>query len=324
MIVIRSLKMGLTGPDVLAVQGALNKRNGARIQTLTEDGVFGSRTQRAVIAFQQERRLTTDGIVGPITRSALFPLVAATTHVLGKRSEGALAKGSRTKVAFASPVTVSRSIGGSSITPVSANMTSFPFRVGVPFFTPQFLLDLVRLKGLPDMIAVPRSALGQALASQEFSLGLMEQTSLEGWLRKPSRSFGLSLSTTFIRKKLGKGAIEGAQTFQLGVPRIGQLTDRSGVTLQWSTDLMWVDPLWQKGLFHFSPAYASAGFQHDLKGETTVNISLFPVNVSVDLDGDSLSLSANSGVQGSLDLESGVVKWTPQLGVGVSGKFSFF
>ena len=63
-----TLKQGSSGPDVLTLQSAL-KQLGFDPQGV--DGVFGSGTEAAVIAFQQSKGLTPDGIVGPNTMAAL-------------------------------------------------------------------------------------------------------------------------------------------------------------------------------------------------------------------------------------------------------------
>ena len=44
------------------------------IPTLTPDGVFGSRTRDAVVAFQEEFGLPINGRVGAITRAAIADL----------------------------------------------------------------------------------------------------------------------------------------------------------------------------------------------------------------------------------------------------------
>lgn len=58
----RDLRIGDTGDDVRAVQKALK---------LAADGIFGRGTRAAVIHFQSERHMTTDGIVGAKTRHEL-------------------------------------------------------------------------------------------------------------------------------------------------------------------------------------------------------------------------------------------------------------
>jgi len=61
------LMLGERGPDVLALQQRLNQR-GASVK---EDGVFGTGTRAAVIAFQGANGLRPDGVVGQKTRAAL-------------------------------------------------------------------------------------------------------------------------------------------------------------------------------------------------------------------------------------------------------------
>jgi peptidoglycan hydrolase-like protein with peptidoglycan-binding domain len=57
----------MTGDDIAEIQRALNKMG----FNLQPDGVFGRSTEAAVRRFQQQTRLTADGIVGNATRAAL-------------------------------------------------------------------------------------------------------------------------------------------------------------------------------------------------------------------------------------------------------------
>ena len=61
------LTTGDRGPDVLALQRRLNAAGAA----LTEDGVFGTATRAAVMAFQGANGLTVDGVAGPRTLAVL-------------------------------------------------------------------------------------------------------------------------------------------------------------------------------------------------------------------------------------------------------------
>jgi hypothetical protein len=61
------LTVGDRGPDVVALQRRLNELGAA----ITEDGVFGTGTHAAVMAFQAEHGLRPDGAVGSQTRAAL-------------------------------------------------------------------------------------------------------------------------------------------------------------------------------------------------------------------------------------------------------------
>lgn len=63
-----TLSMGSRGPDVTRLQQLL--RN-AGFDPGPIDGIFGNRTQAAVIAFQRSRNLVPDGIVGIKTWTAL-------------------------------------------------------------------------------------------------------------------------------------------------------------------------------------------------------------------------------------------------------------
>ncbi len=64
------LRMGSRGPEVTRLQKLLNTLVDPR-PPLKADGIFGTRTRDAVIAFQVDKRLDPDGIVGPKTSSAL-------------------------------------------------------------------------------------------------------------------------------------------------------------------------------------------------------------------------------------------------------------
>jgi hypothetical protein len=63
----RLVRQGSRGSDVAELQRRLNDQG----FELTADGIFGRRTDAAVRAFQQQNALDVDGIVGPLTWSAL-------------------------------------------------------------------------------------------------------------------------------------------------------------------------------------------------------------------------------------------------------------
>jgi len=69
-----TLQMGAQGEAVSQLQQRLNEmrlRLKLPYAPLTVDGIFGQATRQGVIAFQTARRLTPDGIVGPLTHGAL-------------------------------------------------------------------------------------------------------------------------------------------------------------------------------------------------------------------------------------------------------------
>jgi len=72
-LTLRSLSLGTQGQDVVTVQRGLNLRREPEEAALSEDGVFGPKTDAAVRRFQKRNSLPPTGIVGPLTRSAIFP-----------------------------------------------------------------------------------------------------------------------------------------------------------------------------------------------------------------------------------------------------------
>lgn len=85
------IQRGSSGPNVVVIQVSLNRisQNYPAIPKIpTVDGVFGSRTEAAVIAFQQIFGLTPDGIVGPGTWYEIVRLYTAVTRLSELRSQG--------------------------------------------------------------------------------------------------------------------------------------------------------------------------------------------------------------------------------------------
>lgn len=62
--VLKLRKPYMTGSDVKAAQGYLNRKGNYK---LTPDGSFGSKTRAAVVSFQKKNGLTADGEIGPKT-----------------------------------------------------------------------------------------------------------------------------------------------------------------------------------------------------------------------------------------------------------------
>jgi hypothetical protein len=78
-----SYRLGSMGPEVTRIQArltALGHYGGA------PDGRFGGATESAVLAFQQKRRLSADGAVGPKTWRALFAAEAVPEPEIAVRS----------------------------------------------------------------------------------------------------------------------------------------------------------------------------------------------------------------------------------------------
>lgn len=85
------LRVGSTGPNVVVLQTALNRisQNYPAIPKIpVVDGIFGSRTEASVRAFQQIFDLSADGIVGPATWYEIVRLYTAVTSLSELRSQG--------------------------------------------------------------------------------------------------------------------------------------------------------------------------------------------------------------------------------------------
>lgn len=85
------LRRGSSGPNVVVIQVELNRISQAypaipKIDNV--DGIFGSRTEASVKAFQEIFDLTPDGIVGKATWYALVRLYTAVTRLSELRSQG--------------------------------------------------------------------------------------------------------------------------------------------------------------------------------------------------------------------------------------------
>lgn len=85
------LRRGSSGPNVVVIQVELNRisQNYPAIPKIDNvDGIFGSRTEASVRAFQEIFDLTADGIVGKATWYALVRLYTAVTRLSELRSQG--------------------------------------------------------------------------------------------------------------------------------------------------------------------------------------------------------------------------------------------
>lgn len=85
------LRLGSTGANVVVVQTSLNRisQNYPAIPKIpTVDGIYGSRTEASVRAFQRIFGLTPDGIVGPATWYELVRLYTGVNSLSELRSQG--------------------------------------------------------------------------------------------------------------------------------------------------------------------------------------------------------------------------------------------
>lgn len=85
------LRVGSSGPNVVVLQVALNRisQNYPAIPKIpANDGIFGSRTEAAVRAFQQIFGLSADGIVGPATWYEIVRVYGGVNSLSELRSQG--------------------------------------------------------------------------------------------------------------------------------------------------------------------------------------------------------------------------------------------
>ena len=180
---LRTIMRGHTGPDVLAIQDALKIR--APGLALVSDGQFGSNTQAAVVAFQSKNRLKPDGIVGPRTRSVLYPLVATTINLVGTKSTG-----------------------GTGAAPRLPSLIPRQATLGI-------LLAPRVPQGLRASALSPPA--GPQLKLDSFQLNPGAQVSFANLAQSPQASFSLGMQSVFKRGE-DDGRLELALGVQVGSP----------------------------------------------------------------------------------------------------------
>lgn len=130
------LKRGSSGPDVLTLQSTLLQLG---FDPRGTDGMFGPGCEAAVIAFQQSKGLTADGMVGPATMAALQTNAAVA---------GANVSGATTSAAV--PTETTTTTTGITVTPAQA-AKMFP---GTPLSNIQtnlpFVMSAMAAAGLGD------------------------------------------------------------------------------------------------------------------------------------------------------------------------------
>ena len=82
---MRDLAIGMSGPDVRALQEGLNTRSESIASPIAVDGVFGPETDQAVREFQKRQQLDVDGVVGRETRPSIFHLALVTATIFGQK-----------------------------------------------------------------------------------------------------------------------------------------------------------------------------------------------------------------------------------------------
>jgi peptidoglycan hydrolase-like protein with peptidoglycan-binding domain len=289
---LRKIRIGDRGPDVLAIQEGLNRTG--RVGFLEPDGKFGNNTDKAVRRFQRLRGLDPDGIVGPITRSHLFPLVATTINMVVFRAR-------RPTDLVRAPRLVPQS--RFSLQP----LTFPPLQLPVPTPAPA-----------PPVIPAPR------LKFDQFQLQPGNQFAFTNVGQDAQGSFAVTMQSIFKRGE-DDGRLELALGLQAGSPIFVTGQGGSSLAVSWFANFTWVDPLGALGLFHLWSPFATIGAQTDVIGkQSSFGGGLFPINLGIDLEKDRLSIQVNSGVVGTIDPDARELKWGIQTTFGLSGNFILF
>jgi peptidoglycan hydrolase-like protein with peptidoglycan-binding domain len=312
---IRTLSAGMNGPDVKAIQEALNVW-GANPR-LIPDGKFQSKTDTAVRVFQQNHGLKVDGAVGRGTRAALFPLGVATLTLYGMR------------LRIPEPPRFRGGTDPFRLPPLSLNP---PRQVPIADFLSRPSYEPVRFLPLTTMVAAPRipeftitvPVTPSAPPSQPFGF-VYDHAELQpgGQTTFPFNGSRQDAFVLTMQNVYRRGPDDGAhQELDLGV-QIG--TPFSSPNGPWTVNpfiqLTDVDRFGALGKFHYWQPYAQAGFQFMGLGNPrpALTANLFPLNFGLDI-GDLLTVNLAGGMALTMDLGSGRVQVGPQFTAGITVK----
>ena len=142
----RNIFEGTSGTDVKAIQQALNIWMPDR-KLLVDDGKFGHLTKAAVVEFQHRRKLIPDGIVGPFTLTALYPIAPYVSVSVVGRGAGPFG-------GIRSATTPFRAAPPGSL--ALEQIPGLPFSVPIPKSSPH------ALAGAPALPSQNRQRVGQA------------------------------------------------------------------------------------------------------------------------------------------------------------------
>jgi hypothetical protein len=323
---LRNISLGSRGPDVFAVQQGLNKYYGRHV--LDEDGAFGSNTDRVVRQFQDEKGMRPpDGIVGPITRSALFPLVAVTTNFWFTRNQaGADAADSAAPGAGTGGQQSPHLILGFGIPGV------LPLPIPPGLLTALATNEVVQPPGATEALPTPAVTTppgGRIVV--DWQQIMQSQRQFDGLFRNQQDSFAIGWQSVFRRQQLDPNAnhLEIATGCLLQSPIGFQDSRGNDFTIACFAQATWVESLGRSGIFSWAP-YVTVQGQGNPTGPANITGSItgFPVNLQVDLSKlgfDDVSLQVGGGVIGSLRFTPDGIRnvWGPQFGVGLAGKIWF-
>jgi hypothetical protein len=293
---IRKLQIGMSGPDVLAVQQGLNVWGAS----IAEDGAFGNETDGAVRAYQEENDLDVDGIVGPITRHSLFPTVVMTSAVMANVLRFPKI-GSLRRPAFSAPALQTR-FGGLRMTTAagdSGDSPDIPTDIISQLFPATSIFTPATFPGLgtplpAPLLPSPFLTLGFKFDHCEIAPGSQHTF---GFTRSRQDAFVLTGQCIGTRGPADSAHEELTFGVQLGQPLNATDANGNAWTFNPFVQITDVDRFGQLGLFHFWQPYAQAGFQAAGTGPLTPTLTaqFFPLNLGFDI-GRHLTLTAGAGV----------------------------
>ena len=303
---VRTLCKGNVGPDVKAVQQALNTWSAN--PALDPDGKFGDATDKAVREFQHTHRLKPDGVVGKKTRRVLFPIGVSTITLVGSR----LGKSKGWTNPFHLP---------------SLTLNPLPGLIRRSLFEPVKFPGLptpLPAPGIPDLTSAIPPAPGGGSSSLPFGF-VFDHVELQPGAQTtfPLGGARQDMFVLTMQNVYRRGPDDGAHTeADLGVQMGRPLTDPNGPwTVNPFIQLTDVDRFGALGSFHYWQPYAQAGYQFMGLGNPrpALTASLVPLNLGWDAN-NWITVNAASGLALALDLETGRVQAGAQFSVGLTVK----
>jgi peptidoglycan hydrolase-like protein with peptidoglycan-binding domain len=314
---IRDLERGMSGPDVKAIQDALNVQPGLKSPRVDARGVFGPKTDAKVREFQTLRHLKVDGIVGKNTRLALFPVGVATATIVGvRRSRPGLHRQPQERYPSLLP---------GKLTPPSLDRPVDLDGVKRHVENPT-ALQPVQIPGVRQPLfarVLPDQILGFDFNHMELVPG--GQVTLPSW-REPlgphQDAFSLTLQSIYQRGPDDGPNVAGTLGFNLAKPVSWFGGDPGAWTLAPFLQLTDVDRFWHFGNWHLWQPYAQVGAQFNLASAIHPSLTgaLFPVNIGYDVN-DDVTFQFGAGLTFTLDLSNLQFTAARQAFFGLSIKF---
>jgi len=297
---------------VRAVQQALNLRKDPDAPRIDEDGAFGLHTAAAVRSFQAGNALDPDGIVGPLTRVALFPLATVTMRVVGMQLRLPGFERARPP-SFPNLMPGRLTLGSDPPPPPVPNLLTLPQLGPLPGYQPVRYPRLGMPIATPPLTPAPFP--GLTLPVDHFELAPGSTVSLFDRNRRVDLGFSMTLSGIVMIGDEKATHNEFSSGFAMSTPGL-----RSGGdwTVGWFAQITHVRQLNRAGNFSWQPnAQVVTGFLPS----PFLTFGASPFVVQFDAD-DNLSLTLGGpGATATFDPNGGTLGWS-LASFGVVGKFN--